>query len=103
MFAIDAFRDDGAHSVTAVGGTTSIPEVAAEFSGGGFSNIVSIALLCSLKHSGHEDGGITVVPASAVSRHRREKVSPITPERHLRGTLQPSRTRTLGFRLSLTE
>jgi hypothetical protein len=30
-----------AQSVTAVGGTTSIPEVAAELSGGGFSNIVS--------------------------------------------------------------
>jgi hypothetical protein len=44
MFAVDAFRDDGAHSVTAVGGTISIPEVAAEFSGGGFSDVVSIAL-----------------------------------------------------------
>jgi hypothetical protein len=34
-----------ARSVTAVGGTTSVPEVAAEFSGGGFSNVVRFASL----------------------------------------------------------
>jgi hypothetical protein len=45
VFAVDVFRVDGVHSVTAVGGTVSVPEVAAEFSGGGFSNVVSIALL----------------------------------------------------------
>lgn len=28
------------HSVTGVGGTTSIPEVAVDFSAGGFSNLV---------------------------------------------------------------
>lgn len=33
-----------ARSVTVVGGTTSVPEVAAEFSGGGFSNVVRFAL-----------------------------------------------------------
>jgi hypothetical protein len=36
VFAVDLFRD----SVTAVGGTTHIPEVAVGFSGGGFSDIV---------------------------------------------------------------
>ena len=39
VFAVDAFGT--MHSVTAVGGTASIPEVAAPFSGGGFSDIVS--------------------------------------------------------------
>jgi len=54
LFAIDflffffffCFRD-GAHSVTAVGGTTQVPEVAAEFSGGGFSDLVRSAFFCS--------------------------------------------------------
>ena len=33
--------------MTAVGGTTNVPEVAAEFSGGGFSNVVRFALVRS--------------------------------------------------------
>lgn len=36
-----------ARSVTVVGGTTNVPEVAAEFSGGGFSNVVRFSLFRS--------------------------------------------------------
>jgi hypothetical protein len=103
MFAVDAFRDDGVHSVTAVGGTVSVPEVAADFSGGGFSNVVSIALLYSLEYYNNGDGEKTVVPAAAVSKHRREEVSPIAPRRHLPGTLQSSRTRTRAFPLFISK
>lgn len=34
-------RSDNGTSVTAVGGTTNVPETAIFFSGGGFSNFVS--------------------------------------------------------------
>ena len=70
MSVIDASRDDGAHSVTAVGGTTSIPEVAAEFSGGGFSNVVSIALPLRLEYNSKTDG------KTRSSRARRIKTPP---------------------------
>jgi len=46
---IDSLRV--AHSVTAVGGTVYIPEVAVDFSGGGFSNYVRLLFVpCIFAH-----------------------------------------------------
>ena len=89
VFAVDAFGT--MHSVTAVGGTLSIPEVAAPFSGGGFSDIVSFRSFRS--NVTVIRMGKILVPAPVVSRRRRAKVSSNTAQRHLRGTLQSSWTR----------
>ena len=42
-------------SVTAVGGTTDVPETAIFFSGGGFSNFVSCIDACATRISAHRD------------------------------------------------
>jgi len=62
--------------VTAVGGTTQVPEVAAEFSGGGFSNIVRFAVFHSCCNN-NLDKETFKVPTPKVARGRHREVSQI--------------------------
>ena len=54
------------HSVTAVGATTQIPEIAANFSGGGFSNYVRLLYLLRP----YSSDGRTSVPTPGLARGR---------------------------------
>ena len=77
------------HSVTTVGATTQIPEIAANFSGGGFSNYVR--LLYPLRP--RPSDGSTSVPTPGLARGRSYRVLSIATGWHLRGALQLLRTR----------
>jgi len=64
--------------VTAVGGTTQVPEVAADFSGGGFSDVVRFVLFRSWCVATVLTRRRFQVPAPEVARGSRREVSQIT-------------------------
>ena len=74
-----------ADSVTAVGGTIFVPEIAVPFSGGGFSNVVCHPDF----HVARPGVQVFAVPQACIPRGRGKPVLEDPAQGHVCGTIQP--------------